>query len=100
MNIPENLKYTKDHDWINIDGDIAQRNGYSIKSDKLAELTANDLKRIEVRSGDTVLVQGVGGLGLYAVAMAREAGAQPDECQPEHRGHDEVEPAGQSDQCK
>ena len=34
------------------------------------------LKRIEVRSGDTVLVQGVGGLGLYAVAMAREAGAQ------------------------
>ena len=36
----------------------------------------DDLKRIEVRSGDTVLVQGVGGLGLYAVAMAREAGAQ------------------------
>ena len=29
------------------------------------------LKRIEVRSGDKVLVQGVGGLGLYAVAMAR-----------------------------
>ena len=23
MNIPENLKYTKDHEWINIDGDIA-----------------------------------------------------------------------------
>jgi glycine cleavage system H protein len=23
MNIPENLKYTKDHEWISIDGDIA-----------------------------------------------------------------------------
>ena len=31
----------------------------------------DDLKRIEVRSGGTVLAQGVGGLGLYAVAMAR-----------------------------
>lgn len=23
MNIPENLKYTKDHEWISVDGDIA-----------------------------------------------------------------------------
>ena len=23
MNIPENLKYTKDHEWLNIDGDLA-----------------------------------------------------------------------------
>ena len=23
MNIPENLKYTKDHEWISIDGDVA-----------------------------------------------------------------------------
>ncbi|NND12008.1 MAG: glycine cleavage system protein H, partial [Flavobacteriaceae bacterium] len=23
MNIPEELKYTKDHEWIKIDGDIA-----------------------------------------------------------------------------
>ena len=23
MNIPENLKYTKDHEWIKIDSDIA-----------------------------------------------------------------------------
>jgi glycine cleavage system H protein len=23
MNIPENLKYTKDHEWVKIDGDIA-----------------------------------------------------------------------------
>ena len=23
MNIPSNLKYTKDHEWIHIDGDIA-----------------------------------------------------------------------------
>jgi glycine cleavage system H protein len=23
MNIPENLKYTKDHEWLSIDGDIA-----------------------------------------------------------------------------
>jgi glycine cleavage system H protein len=23
MNTPSNLKYTKDHEWINVDGDIA-----------------------------------------------------------------------------
>jgi glycine cleavage system H protein len=23
MNIPENLKYTKDHEWVSIDGDVA-----------------------------------------------------------------------------
>lgn len=23
MNLPENLKYTKDHEWVSIDGDIA-----------------------------------------------------------------------------
>lgn len=23
MNIPANLKYTKDHEWINVDGDVA-----------------------------------------------------------------------------
>ena len=23
MNVPENLKYTKDHEWISVDGDIA-----------------------------------------------------------------------------
>lgn len=23
MNIPENLKYTKDHEWVSVDGDIA-----------------------------------------------------------------------------
>ena len=23
MNVPANLKYTKDHEWISIDGDIA-----------------------------------------------------------------------------
>ncbi len=23
MNIPENLKYTKDHEWISVDGDVA-----------------------------------------------------------------------------
>jgi len=23
MNIPENLKYTKDHEWVSVDGDVA-----------------------------------------------------------------------------
>ena len=23
MNIPENLKYTKDHEWVKIEGDVA-----------------------------------------------------------------------------
>lgn len=37
---------------------------------------AEGLSRIEVRAGDTVVVQGAGGLGLYAVAAARQMGAE------------------------
>ena len=33
------------------------------------------LRNIEIRGGETVLIQGAGGLGLYAIAMAREMGA-------------------------
>ncbi|MDP6506131.1 MAG: alcohol dehydrogenase catalytic domain-containing protein, partial [Planctomycetota bacterium] len=33
------------------------------------------LDKIEIRPGDTVVVQGAGGLGLYAASMAKERGA-------------------------
>lgn len=37
---------------------------------------AEAMHRVTVRAGDSVIVQGAGGLGLYAATMAREAGAR------------------------
>ncbi len=34
------------------------------------------MRRVQVASGDSVLIQGAGGLGLFAVAMCREAGVK------------------------
>lgn len=34
-------------------------------------------KRVELRWGESVVIQGAGGLGLYAVAVAKELGANP-----------------------
>ncbi len=46
MNIPENLRYTKDHEWVNLDGDVA-----TIGITDFAQHELGDIVYIEV---DTV----------------------------------------------
>ena len=43
MNIPENLKYTKDHEWIKIDGDVA-----TIGITEFAQSELGDIVFVEV----------------------------------------------------
>lgn len=52
MNIPANLKYTKDHEWISIDGDIA-----TIGITDFAQKELGDIVYVEVETLDQTLVQ-------------------------------------------
>jgi len=50
MNIPEELKYTKDHEWVNIDGDIA-----TIGVTDFAQNELGDIVYVDVDSLDETL---------------------------------------------
>ena len=50
MNVPSNLKYTKDHEWISIDGDIA-----TIGITDFAQGELGDIVYVEVESLDETL---------------------------------------------
>ena len=50
MNIPANLKYTKDHEWINIDGDIA-----TVGITEFAQGELGDIVYVEVETVDETM---------------------------------------------
>ena len=50
MNIPENLKYTKDHEWVSIDGDIA-----TVGITHFAQKELGDIVYVEVETLDQTL---------------------------------------------
>ena len=43
MNSPENLKYTKDHEWLNIEGDIATIGITSFAQGELGDIVYIDI---------------------------------------------------------
>ena len=52
MNIPSNLKYTKDHEWVSLEGDIA-----TIGITDYAQKELGDIVYVEVETLDQVLGQ-------------------------------------------
>ena len=52
MNTPENLKYTKDHEWVKIDGDIA-----TVGITDFAQSELGDIVYVEVETLDEDLTQ-------------------------------------------
>lgn len=50
MNIPSNLKYTKDHEWISLDGDIA-----TVGITDFAQKELGDIVYVEVETLDQTL---------------------------------------------
>ena len=50
MNIPANLKYTKDHEWVKIDGDIATVGITDFAQDQLGDIVFVDIQT----EGETV----------------------------------------------
>jgi len=50
MNIPEELKYTKDHEWVNIDGEIA-----TVGITDFAQSELGDIVYVEVETVDETL---------------------------------------------
>jgi glycine cleavage system H protein len=52
MNIPANLKYTKDHEWVSIEGDIA-----TVGITDFAQKELGDIVYVEVETLDQTLVK-------------------------------------------
>ncbi|HYG37738.1 MAG TPA: glycine cleavage system protein GcvH [Cytophagales bacterium] len=54
MNFPANLKYTKDHEWIRIEGDIAYIGITEFAQSELGDIVYVDINTVgqEVKSGD------------------------------------------------
>ena len=50
MNIPANLKYTKDHEWVSIDGDVA-----TVGITDFAQKELGDIVYVEVETLDQIL---------------------------------------------
>lgn len=47
MNIPENLKYTKDHEWISIEGDVATVGITSFAQGELGDIVYVDIETVD-----------------------------------------------------
>ncbi|MDA0784328.1 MAG: glycine cleavage system protein GcvH [Bacteroidetes bacterium] len=57
MNFPDNLKYTKDHEWVLVDGDVA-----TIGVTDFAQSELGDIVFVDISSqGDTLAAHGVFG---------------------------------------
>lgn len=52
MNIPANLKYTKDHEWVSIDGDVAK-----VGITDFAQKELGDIVYVEVETLDQTLAK-------------------------------------------
>jgi len=52
MNVPSNLKYTKDHEWIRVDGDIA-----TVGITDFAQGELGDIVYVEVETVDETLAK-------------------------------------------
>ena len=50
MNVPENLKYTKDHEWVKIDGDTATIGITDFAQSELGDIVFVDINTV----GDTI----------------------------------------------
>ena len=46
MNFPENLKYTKDHEWISVDGDVATVGITEFAQKELGDIVYVDLPKV------------------------------------------------------
>ena len=47
MNIPENLKYTKDHEWVKIDGDIATVGVTDFAQSELGDIVYLEVEKLD-----------------------------------------------------
>ena len=52
MNVPSNLKYTKDHEWVQLDGDVA-----TVGITDFAQSELGDIVYVEVETLDETLDQ-------------------------------------------
>lgn len=56
MNIPENLRYTKDHEWVKVDGDVATVGISEFAVEQLGDITLVEMPDVgnEIKAGETI----------------------------------------------
>ena len=56
MSIPENLRYTNDHEWVKIDGNIATIGVTSFAIEQLGDITLVEMPQVDdqIEAGDTI----------------------------------------------
>ena len=56
MKIPENLKYTKDHEWAQVDGNVAKIGVSEFAVEQLGDITLVELPQVgdKINAGDTI----------------------------------------------
>ncbi len=67
MNVPENLKYSQDHEWIRVEGDVAY-----IGITDYAQSNLGDIVFVEVETVDETLDKGVAFGNVEAVKAVEE----------------------------
>ncbi len=58
MNFPDNLKYTKDHEWVKVDGDVATVGITEFAQQELGEIVFADIPAVgkSFKQGETLCV--------------------------------------------
>lgn len=58
MNVPENLKYTKDHEWVRVEGDTAVVGITDFAQHELTDVVFVEVPEVgrEVKKGDAIVV--------------------------------------------
>ena len=56
MNIPENLRYTKDHEWVKVDGDVATIGISEFAVEQLGDITLVEMPGVgdEIKAGEAM----------------------------------------------
>ena len=77
---PENLRYTKEHEWVRVDGDQAVIGITDHAQEELGDIVYVDLPKAgdSVGAGEDVWVGGVGksGIGCLRAGVGRSRGSE------------------------
>ena len=75
MNIPSNLKYSKDHEWVRVEGDTAYIGITDFAQSELGEIVIVDITTV----GETRFYRGSeNGIGLVYALRRRGIGSKPE----------------------
>ena len=80
MNFPENVKYTKEHEWIRLEGDVAYVGITDYAQEQLGDIVFVDIQA----EGETLAADEV--FGSFLARRRRNPGTKRGSCRPTGTG--------------